>query len=168
MIFAQKRSDKPTASVAVGTSPEADSFSFLFSLSDGWQKVVQCSHFFEGGPPPREVLVFAYARIVVILLPSGDPSLTPALPLPPPAPYPPSSGNLVVGDAQLFAAEVLPRHFGHSNFSSFRRQLRCYAFKKIGSANSSASPFPLYFIYIRCCFEIHITITIYSHVSLWQ
>ncbi|CAN0074574.1 unnamed protein product [Ectocarpus fasciculatus] len=39
-------------------------------------------------------------------------------------------GNLVLGNAQLFASSVLPRYFKHGNFSSFQRQLYYFSWRK--------------------------------------
>lgn len=39
--------------------------------------------------------------------------------------------TFIVKDQEKFAAEVIPKYFEHSNFSSFARQLNFYGFKKI-------------------------------------
>ncbi|CBN77206.1 Heat Shock transcription factor [Ectocarpus siliculosus] len=57
-----------------------------------------------------------------------------------------SEGNLVFGNAQLFASSVLPRYFKHGNFSSFQRQLNYFSWRKVvskgggGKTSSSEKP----------------------------
>ncbi|KAH9450744.1 hypothetical protein Pst134EB_018264 [Puccinia striiformis f. sp. tritici] len=47
--------------------------------------------------------------------------------------------TLVIKDQILFQRDVLPKHFKHSNFASFVRQLNKYDFRKIKIASSSST-----------------------------
>ncbi|KAK0549191.1 kinase-regulated stress-responsive transcription factor skn7 [Tilletia horrida] len=51
----------------------------------------------------------------------------------------PAGDSFVVKNMNDFTKHVLPRHFRHSNFASFVRQLNKYDFHKVKSANASAS-----------------------------
>ena len=39
--------------------------------------------------------------------------------------------TFVVKDIEIFAAEIIPQYFKHSNFSSFVRQLNFHGFRKV-------------------------------------
>ncbi|CAG8581099.1 6300_t:CDS:2, partial [Scutellospora calospora] len=46
--------------------------------------------------------------------------------------------SFVVKEIDAFTKTILPRHFKHSNFASFVRQLNKYDFHKIRSSDDSA------------------------------
>ncbi|CAM9977892.1 unnamed protein product, partial [Ectocarpus sp. 12 AP-2014] len=54
-------------------------------------------------------------------------------------------GNLVFGNAQLFASTVLPRYFKHGNFSSFQRQLYYFSWRKVVSKGGGGKTSPQVF-----------------------
>ncbi|CAM9858460.1 unnamed protein product, partial [Ectocarpus sp. 4 AP-2014] len=54
-------------------------------------------------------------------------------------------GNLVFGNAQLFASSVLPRYFKHGNLSSFQRQLYYFSWRKVVSKGGGGKTSPQVF-----------------------
>jgi osomolarity two-component system response regulator SKN7 len=49
--------------------------------------------------------------------------------------------SFVVKEIDAFTKTILPRHFKHSNFASFVRQLNKYDFHKIRNSDDSNSPY---------------------------
>lgn len=64
-----------------------------------------------GGPPP-----FLYKTFAMVDDPNTDSIIS----------WGATTKSFVVWDPHKFATELLPRHFKHSNFSSFVRQLNTY------------------------------------------
>lgn len=53
-----------------------------------------------------------------------------------------SGDSFVVINTNEFTKDILPRHFKHSNFASFVRQLNKYDFHKVKIPNEAKATYP--------------------------